>query len=127
MPHKSRRETPLRFLPYPHPAWLPAPLAGCAAGVKFLLLHLPHFLPAALILVSSLRGQSPSGKPARTKIARSEEVREESILIGALSVRRQQRSHTHHSSCGVLTPRKKGRILADGGCLRNGRRPTVTT
>ncbi len=24
-PHKSRRETPLRFLPVPDPAWLPAP------------------------------------------------------------------------------------------------------
>ena len=37
---KKRRENPLWFLPAPLIP-LPAPLAGCAAGVEFLLLHLP--------------------------------------------------------------------------------------
>jgi hypothetical protein len=35
------RENPLWFLPAPSSRYLP-PLAGSAAGVKFLLLHLPH-------------------------------------------------------------------------------------
>jgi RHS repeat-associated protein len=32
-----------RFDLHPHPAWHRPPPAGCAAGVKFLLLHLPLY------------------------------------------------------------------------------------